>query len=73
MEFLKSFVFKVSLFFLIKIQELPELFDKIYNPYYKAPQKRLEFFDKFGQVKQEKKDYQNAKKIRNRNSERWNL
>ena len=44
--------------------------DKIYNPQNKAPQKYLEFFNKFGQVKQEKKDVKNAKKT---NSEQWNL
>jgi len=47
MKFLKCFVFKVSLFFLIKIQEHPEFSDKIFNPYNKAPQKCLKFFDKF--------------------------
>ena len=45
MKFWKCFVFKLSPFFLIKIQEFSS---KIYNPYYKAPQKWLEFFDKFG-------------------------
>ena len=40
-----------------------EFSDKIYNHYNKASQKCLEFFDKFGQVKQEKKDVKNAKKI----------
>jgi len=48
MKFWKYIVFKVSLFFLIKIQEFPEFSDKFYNPYNKAPQNCLEFFDKFG-------------------------
>jgi len=48
MEFLKCFVFKVSLCFLIKIQEFSSILDKIYNPSNKAPQKCLEFFDRFG-------------------------
>ena len=33
----------------------PEFSDKIYIQYNKAPQKCLEFFDKFEQVKLEKK------------------
>ena len=48
MEFWKCFVFKVPLFFLIKIENFPEFSDKIYNSYNKALQKCLEFFDKFG-------------------------
>jgi len=45
MEFLKFFVFTISLFFLIK--NFREFSNKIYNPYNKAQQKYLEFFDKF--------------------------
>jgi len=30
------------------LKNFPELSDKIYNLYNKAPQKCLEFFDKFG-------------------------
>jgi len=48
MEFLKCFVFNVSLLFLVEIQEFPKFSDKICNPYNKVPQKCLEFFDKFG-------------------------
>jgi len=44
MEFWKCFVFKISLFFL---KNIPDFSDKIYNPYNKAPQKCLEFLDKF--------------------------
>jgi len=49
MEFWKFFVFTISLFFLIK--NFREFSDKIYNSYNKAPQKYLEFFDKFDKVK----------------------
>ena len=41
-----------------------EFSDKIYNHYNKASQKCLEFVDNFGQVKQEKKGFQNVKKIK---------
>jgi len=30
------------------LKNFPEFFDKIYNPYNEAPQKCLEFLDKFG-------------------------
>jgi len=30
------------------LKNIPELSDKVCNPYNKAPQKRLEFFDNFG-------------------------
>jgi len=30
------------------LKNFPEFSDKIYNPYNKAPEKCLEFFDKFG-------------------------
>jgi len=36
------------LYFLTKIQEFSSILDNIYNPYNKAPQKCIEFFDKFG-------------------------
>jgi len=49
MEFWKCSVFTISLFFLIK--NFREFSDKIYNPYNKAPQKYLEFFDKLDKVK----------------------
>jgi len=42
------------------LKNFPEFSDKKYNLYNKAPQKCLEFFDKFGLVK----DYQNAKRIK---------
>jgi len=48
MEFWKCFVFKIALFFSIKIYDFPEFSDKIYNSYNKAPQKCLECLDKFG-------------------------
>jgi len=54
MEFWKCFGFQKSLFFLIKIQEFSRIFDKIYNPYNKTPQKFLEFFKNHGQVKYKK-------------------
>jgi len=47
MEFWKYFVFKVSLLFFNKNSRIL-ISDKFYNPYNKAPQKYLEFFDKFG-------------------------
>ena len=39
--------FKYIYFSKSKFKNFPELSDKIYNPYSKAPQKCLEFFDKF--------------------------
>jgi len=30
------------------LKNFPEFSDKIYNPYNKAPQEYLEYFDKFG-------------------------
>ena len=48
---------KYPYFFKKRFQNFLEFSDKIYNPYNKSPQKSLEFFDKFGQVKQEKKNY----------------
>jgi len=30
------------------LKNFPEFSDKMYNPYNKAPQKCLKFFDKFG-------------------------
>jgi len=41
----ENVLYLMYLFFLIKIQKFS---DKIYNPYNKAPQKSLEFFNKFG-------------------------
>ena len=58
MEFWKFFVFTISLFFLIK--NFWEFSDKINNPYNKAPQKYLEFFDWLGEVG--KKGVKNANK-----------
>jgi len=47
--------FKFLYFCQKMFKNFAEFSDKIYNPYNKAPQKFLEFFDKFGQVKWEKK------------------
>jgi len=47
-EILKMFLyFKYLYFFLKKFKNFPEFSDKIYNSYNKAPQKCLEYFDKF--------------------------
>ena len=47
--------FKYLYFSEEKFKNFPEFSDKIYNSYNKTLQKFLEFFDKFGQVKWEKK------------------
>ena len=45
-----------------KFKNFLEFSNKIYNPYNKAQQKCLEFFERFDQVKQEKKTSKMLKK-----------